>query len=230
MIRTLVVDDDFMVAEVHVGYVARLAGFAVVGRAHTGGEALRLAAGLRPQLVLLDIYLPDLSGLEVLRRLRAEVAPAVDVIAITAARDVETVRAAMHGGVSSYLIKPFSFPTFAERLERYAAQQAQLARTSSADQEQVDRLYAMVRGSTTTTPKGLSRKTLDLVAAVLKRDGGDLSAQEVADACGVSRVSVRRDLEHLEQAGRAEMMLRYGTAGRAEHRYRWVSGGPSRSR
>jgi len=86
MIRTLVVDDDFRVADLHCAYVGRVAGFSVVGRAHTGEQALQSVDRLRPDLVLLDIYLPDISGLEVLGRLREDDHPPVDVISITAAR------------------------------------------------------------------------------------------------------------------------------------------------
>lgn len=227
MIRTLVVDDDFMVADVHSGYLERLPSFQVVGRARTGEDALRLAAELRPDLVLLDVYLPDLSGIEVLRRLReleGQGGPPVDVIAVSAARDVETVRSAMRGGVSTYLVKPFSFAAFRDRMERYAAHRTQLERGGEADQEHVDRLFGILRGagSTARLPKGLSRATLELVAGALSTAGRDMSAQDVAAATGLSRVSARRYLEHLAEYGRAELRLRYGAAGRPQHRYRWT--------
>ena len=86
MIQTLVVDDDFRVAELHCAYVERVKGFAVVAKAHTGAQALDAVERLRPDLVLLDIYLPDMSGLDVLQRLREDDRP-VDVISITAARE-----------------------------------------------------------------------------------------------------------------------------------------------
>jgi response regulator of citrate/malate metabolism len=128
VIRTLVVDDDFMSASIHSSYVERLDGFTAVGEAHTGAEALELVRRLRPDLVLLDIYLPDISGLEVIRRLRQHGEHPVDVIAVTAAKDVETLRAAMQGGVAHYLVKPFLFDAFRERLERYAAVRGRLDR------------------------------------------------------------------------------------------------------
>src|ERR1700694_6069232 len=111
MIRTLVVDDDYRVADLHCAYVERVNGFEVAGRAHTGVEALLSVDQLRPDLVLLDIYLPDMSGLEVLQRLREDDHPPVDVISITAAREVDSLREAMRGGVVHYLIKPFLLPT-----------------------------------------------------------------------------------------------------------------------
>jgi response regulator of citrate/malate metabolism len=121
MIRTLVVDDDVRVADVHCAYVERVPGFVTVGKAHTGASALGEVARLRPDLLLLDFYLPDLSGLEVLRRLRDEDHPPVDVIAITAARDVENLRAAIRSGVVHYLVKPFRFAAFEEKLASYAS-------------------------------------------------------------------------------------------------------------
>ena len=85
MIGVLIVDDDFMVAKVHAGFVSALEGFEVVGTASSGAEALAEIARLQPDLVLLDVYLPDMTGLEVLRRLRAGGSP-VEVIVISAAR------------------------------------------------------------------------------------------------------------------------------------------------
>ena len=126
MIRTLVVDDDFMAASVHRSFTERVPGFEVVGEALTGADALHMVRRLRPDLVLLDIYLPDMSGLEGMRRLREPGMTPVDVISITSAKDVATLRSAMQGGVIHYLVKPFSFLTFRERLESYAALKSRL--------------------------------------------------------------------------------------------------------
>src|SRR5437588_11631579 len=167
MIRTLIVDDDFRVAALHRAYVEKVPGFSVVGEAGTGADALRLIAQAKPDLVLLDIYLPDISGLDVMRSVREAGANRVDVIAITAARDVESLRAAMHGGVVHYLIKPFRFAALKEKLESYAAMRQRLARLSEADQHAVDTLYHILRqGSNEALPKGLARPTLELVMRI----------------------------------------------------------------
>ncbi|HET9849924.1 MAG TPA: response regulator [Candidatus Dormibacteraeota bacterium] len=220
MIRTMVVDDDFRVADLHRAYVEKVPGFAVVGQAGSGAEALRMLATTHPDLLLLDIYLPDMSGLDVMRRIREAGASRVDIIAITAARDVESLRSAMHGGVVHYLIKPFRFVALQEKLQSYAAMRQRLAQLSEADQHAVDTLYHILRqGAAETLPKGLARPTLELVLRILQDGGRDLAATEVADLASLSRVTARRYLDHLVQSGRVELVMRYGSPGRPEHRY-----------
>jgi response regulator of citrate/malate metabolism len=218
----LIVDDDFMVARVHAGFVERTAGFTVVGVAHSGAEALRMAGALHPRLVLLDIYLPDLDGLTVLRRLQAEL-PEVDVMVVTAAREVETVRKALRGGVVNYLIKPFDYDALRERLESYAASRSHLAAVQRAAQSDVDLLFGKASRSKR-PPKGLSAETAQLVKRALLEASGDLSASECAARTGLSRISARRYLEHFMEAGQVEVRLQYGTAGRPERRYGWRGG------
>jgi response regulator of citrate/malate metabolism len=222
-VRTLIVDDDARVADIHKGYVERVDGFTVAGVANRGTEALRRVLEDRPDLVLLDIYLPDLDGLEVCRRLRAA-NNLVDVIAVTAARDVDTVKGAVGLGVAQYLVKPFTFATFRDKLERYAAYRKLTQQTGEADQEEIDAMLGELRTpGATPLPKGLSKETLDLVARTLKRNDTPLSAIEAAEQAGLSRVTARRYLDHLTQTRQVELELRYGGSGRPEHRYRWVA-------
>ena len=182
MIRTLVVDDDFMSASIHRTYVDRVTGFEAVGEAHSGGEALELVGRLRPDLVLLDIYLPDMSGLDVLRRLRQDEDAAVDVIAVTAAKDVTTLRAAMQGGVVHYIVKPFLFETFRDRLEGYAALKQRLERLREASQGDVDHLFSLLRvEGRPRLPKGISAPTLGLVVAAARESETEVSAVDVAE-------------------------------------------------
>ena len=221
MIEVLVVDDDFMVARIHTGFVEQTPGFTVTGTARTGAEALEQAARLQPDLVLLDVYLPDVSGLDLLPGLR-EAAPEVDVLVISAAREADTVRRALRGGIVHYLMKPFSYDDLRARLEHYQQAYAAIA-GEHADQADVDRLFNLTPTATRQSlPKGFSAETLKLVEDTLRgRDGRDLSAAEAAHLLGISRVSARRYLEHLSDRGRVEVSLRYGEVGRPERRYAW---------
>lgn len=223
MIRTCVVDDDFMSASIHRSYVERIPDFEVVGEAHSGAEALELVRRAKPHLLLLDIYLPDMSGLEVIRRLRQDESAEVDVIAVTAAKDVKTLRAAMQGGVVHYLVKPFLFETFRERLERYAALHHRLGRLREASQGDVDQLFSLLRvDGRARLPKGISAPTLALVVTAAREADAEVSAVELAERAGISRGTARRYLEYLESLGSVELTLRYGATGRPEHLYRWT--------
>ncbi|MFT2751158.1 response regulator [Clavibacter sp. Sh2088] len=243
MIRVLVVDDDVLTAEAHALYVGRLDGFDVAAVAHTGGEALRLVAEAGPEgidLVLLDMTLPDMHGLEVCRRLRAA-GRATDVVAVTAVRDQAVVRSSVTAGIVQYLIKPFTFAAFAEKMAAYVGYREGLgAGSGSTTQLQVDRALAALRSpaSDARLPKGMSAETLDLVrgiargdqAAARGADGADgasaaegVSAAEVSGALDVSRVTARRYLEYLADVGQVERVPRYGTPGRPELGYRWTS-------
>lgn len=225
-IRTLIVDDDYMSASVHRSYTERLPGFVVVGEAHTGNEALELVQRTAPDLVLLDIYLPDISGLEVMRRLRSSDTP-VDIVAVTAAKDIETLRGAMQGGVLHYLVKPFLFDTFRERMERYATLKSRLGRLREASQEDVDRLFSLLRAEGREgLPKGISSPTLGLVVEALREAPEPLTAVAVAEHSGVSRGTARRYLDYLATVGTVELTLRYGATGRPEHLYRWAATQP----
>jgi response regulator of citrate/malate metabolism len=230
VIRVLVVDDDFMVARVHSGFVERTPGFAVVATVHTGADALAAVERLRPDLVLLDLYLPDMPGFAVLQRLRSGAEDDVDVIVISAASDVESVKRALHGGVVHYLTKPFGYQDLRDRLAMYAERRRQLAALaggarSDNPQEQIDRVFtpSPVPRRTDSLPKGLTAHTAELVRAALRAAGdGGLSAAECAERTGLSRVSARRYLDHMVQTGAARVSSRYGTPGRPEHRFEWA--------
>ncbi|MET8816916.1 response regulator [Streptomyces rochei] len=220
-IGVLVVDDDFMVARVHRAFVERVEPFRVVGVAGTGEEALTAVAELRPDLVLLDLYLPDLFGLDVIPRLRAA-GHDCDVMVISAAREADAVRGAVRHGVVDYLLKPFEFEDLRVRLERYAVQRGRLLGTVVRSQADVDRVLAGAAAPVAPAlPKGMSAETAELVERTLRAAEGTLSASECAALTGVSRVSARRYLEYFHTVGRAEVSLRYGVAGRPERRYRF---------
>ncbi|MER8024129.1 response regulator [Glutamicibacter protophormiae] len=219
MIKVLVIDDDFMVAKVHSGFVNSEPGFSVVGVAYTALEALRAVKTLQPDLVLLDIHLPDMNGLDLLQHLR-EVKPELDVIVISAAREMETVRRALRGGIVHYLMKPFSREDLHDRLEHYQKTYRSLrAPDQPLDQDDVNRLFGLGGQSRKPLPKGCSVETMGLVERILRESADPISASETAEKLGTSRVSARRYLEYLAEEGIAQVSLKYGGVGRPERRY-----------
>ena len=228
MTRVVVVDDDYMVARVHSAFVERVPGCTVVGTASDGAGALRVVRELLPDVVLLDVYMPDMTGLEVLQQLRASSGPErdVDVLVVTAADDADSVRRALRGGAGGYLVKPFHAEDLRRRLEHVLALRSRLAELPDrpgTDQQQIDRLVTpgLPQEGGSQLPKGLSPETSVLVQKVLRDAGPDgLSATECAERTGLSRVSARRYLEHFSRTGAAEVSARYGGTGRPERRFR----------
>jgi response regulator of citrate/malate metabolism len=229
VIRTLVVDDDFRVSGIHCAYVARVEGFEVVGQAPNVAEALDAVRTLHPELLLLDVFLPDGSGLDVLRRLTGDAGGArPDAIMITADRDIASVRAAMKLGAVGYLVKPFGSTALAERLTAYRELQHRvdaLGPEAETDQADVDALFSAALPTTLPAipAKGHSAPTLALVRDAVRGARRDLSTAEVAERTGVSRATAQRYLSYLVREGVVRLELRYGATGRPEHRYRVAS-------
>jgi len=223
-LRVLIVEDQVTAAEVMATYVERISGFEVAGQATSGAECLAQLAKGDIDVILLDIYLPDMSGLEVLRRIRAA-GSTVDAIAVTRARDLSVVQAAVSFGAMQYLVKPFTFAAVRQKLERYQAYRAMLAENNLLlAQQEVDRLMHTLRDTAADDlPKGISSESLQAVVAALRQSGaGGLSAAEVATTSGASRVTARRYLEYLVTSGVAVRSARYRSAGRPEVEYRLV--------
>jgi len=220
MIRVLVVEDDAVAAEAHREYVERVAGFEVAGVVHSGADALRFFKREQADLVLLDFYLPDTHGLKVCRAMRAAGHP-VDVIAVTSARDLTVVRAAVSVGVVQYLLKPFTFASLRDKLERYARFRESAARSGEVTgQAEVDGMLATLRTpDQQALPKGLSGETLQAITDALSEAADGLSAAAAADLTGVSRVTARRYLEYLADNGLALRKPNYGQVGRPEVRF-----------
>lgn len=219
-IRVLVVEDDPVAADAHVMYVDRVPGFVTVGKAATGAEAGRVLERAPVDLILLDLHLPDVPGLQLARSLRAA-GHRTDVVAVTSARDLTVVRECVSLGVVQYVLKPFTFATLRDRLVRYAEFRASVGEASG--QDEVDRALATLRApGPAALPKGLSAPTLERVTLTLREADAGLTASGVAEAVGISRITARRYLEHLVDAGRAARRPQYGTVGRPELRYRWT--------
>jgi two-component system CitB family response regulator len=218
VIGVLVVDDDFRVAQVHAGFVGLVPGFRVLGQAHTAADARVKAGRLAPELIVLDVYLPDASGLDLLTELDA------DVIMATAAADGRSVRTALSRGALHYLIKPFVAQELAARLTAYARYRDQLGSRRELSQEAVDQAVRALHTTSQTSPqssKGQSLVTSRLITDTLRHAARPRSAAEIATEVGISRATAQRYLASLAQSGRVQVSLRYGTTGRPEHQYAW---------
>ncbi|EGL83220.1 response regulator receiver and unknown domain protein [Caldalkalibacillus thermarum TA2.A1] len=240
MINVFIVEDDPMVLEVNKGFLAKVDGFKLVGSARTAEEANEKLKDLPVDLVLLDYYLPDRPGVEVLTWMRQENLPA-DVIMITAARDVSTVKALFRHGVVDYLVKPFRFERFKAALEAYRQMWGKFNREKHLNQEDIDALKRVQAEQTEAVvtnlgqmPKGLSEVTLQRILAVLRNRKEPVKATDVADDLGMARVTVRRYLDFLVQEGKVDMQINYGSIGRPSHYYtlseKSGSGRPKRSK
>lgn len=227
--RVLIVEDDPMVAEVTRAYVEESGPFAVVGTARTGRDGVGMAVELAPDLVVLDIYMPDMDGLGALREIRRLELPA-DVLVVTAAQDVKTVQEVLRQGAVDYIIKPFKFERVRSTLQAYAQMRGRLSGGEVLSQEELDRLTHGLGAqpkpepppappAEQPLPKGLTDWTLRQVLLYLVNRGEPLSAAEVADGIGLSRVTVRRYLDYLVQQGRLGVKQHYAPVGRPVYRY-----------
>ncbi|WP_166975531.1 response regulator [Brevibacterium atlanticum] len=227
-----------MTAQAHADFVERVPGFEVAGICLSGHDAIERfdeldAAGTPVDIVLLDMNLTDSHGLEVAGRLNSR-GKDVDIIAITAVRHLQVIRSAISTGITQYLIKPFTFAMFREKLENQREFRRGLTGSGLlATQASVDNALSALRSvSSTRLPKGLIAETLTAVADVVRETGptgaggsaagSGVSATEVGARLDLSRVTVRRYLEHLVATKQAVKQPRHGTPGRPEYEYRWV--------
>jgi len=225
VMRVLIVEDDPMVMRLNVDYLARLEGVELVGQCESVPAALELLEREAVDLLLLDVYLRNRSGLEVLRHLRAQDRN-TDAVLITAASEIETVRAAQRLGARDYLVKPFSFERFRDAVE--ACRRAREALSRLPDQlvqGDIDRLFSQAPATDLRRPgdlpKGLTPASLAQVAqAILALDEDSFTSETLLPATGMSRVSVRKYLKHLSDAQLLEESFHYGQIGRPSFRYR----------
>ncbi|NLI13740.1 response regulator [Pelotomaculum propionicicum] len=219
-IEVLIIEDDPMVVEVNRSFVDAVPGFRVAGVARTGREAVELVKSLKPDLVLLDIYLPDIDGVAALQEIRRLDLP-TDVIAVTAAQDAKTIQNVFRYGAIDYIIKPFKFARIKAALTSYATMHNRFKHQTMMNQSEVDNI-TKGRGQQfdEEIPKRLNELTLKQIYLFLLKEGKSLSAEEVAEGVGLARVTARRYLDFLEKSGRIVLGMQYGSIGRPINRYR----------
>ncbi len=221
-IDVLIVEDDPMVVEVNRGFINAVPGFKVAGVARTGNEAIEMIKELKPDLVLLDIYLPDMNGLATLQEVRRLGLP-TDVIIVTAAQDADTIQNVFRYGAIDYIVKPFKFARLKAALNCYSTLYNKFRKQSYMNQAEIDSL-SLSKGQHIEEgiPKGLNEITLKQVYLYLLKEGNALSAEEVAEGVGLARVTARRYLDYLEKSGKVVLELQYGSVGRPVNRYRTI--------
>ncbi len=219
--KVMIIEDDIAIAQLHQKYLEQIEGYEVIGIATSRMEANIQLDILKPELLLLDVHLPDGSGLEILQELRSRNL-SCDVILITAARDVDTLQQAMRGGVVDYLLKPVMFPRLEAALKKYVAQKHQFTHANDLDQAIVDRMFRSSSSPEPTgnrLPKGIDGVTLEKIKALFTQPES-LTADEAGEKIGASRTTARRYLEYLISTGELEADLNYGTVGRPERCYK----------
>lgn len=210
--KVLVVDDDFRVAALHAGYVDEVPGFRALAPVHDARMVPRAVAEDTPDLLLLDVYLPQGSGLDLLASLD------VDAFVLSAATEVDAVRTAIRRGALGYLVKPFDPKVLASRLRAYARYRRQLDTATGLDQQAIDRAQrTLLAGEDAGTP--VATPTEQAVLAAVAAAGEPATVIQVVDAVGISRATAQRYLATLVQAGSLRLELAYGSRGRPEHRY-----------
>lgn len=225
-VKVVIAEDDQQIAEIQKRFLERIDGFELVGVAHGLDEAEDLVDILQPELVLLDVQFPTGTGLDLLRKIRATNS-SVDVILITAAKEVDTLREALHCGVFDYILKPLVFERLQEALNNYQQHLQKLQTMQRLAQRDVDTVLPRHQGaqsnaslSDTRLPKGIDSLTLDKIRVVFSQPHQPLCAEEVGETIGASRTTARRYLEYLVSTNELLAEVNYGTVGRPERRYR----------
>lgn len=217
MIKVFIVEDDPMVLDVNTGFLKKIPYFQLSGCARSGNEALTLIKKTKPDLVLLDMFLPDINGFEVLKSIRETEIP-TDVIMITAARDTKTIHEVFRLGAVDFIVKPFRFERFKAALESYEKMWKKLRDVSDLKQEDIDEMK-QIKTEEEYLPKGLSEKTMRQILLSLIEQAEPVTADSLASTLGMARVTVRRYLDYLVQKGSIQFEVKYGNVGRPSHYY-----------
>ena len=220
--NVIIVEDDPMVAQLNGQYLSQLEGVTLRGQFSNGADALAFLKDNPVGLAVMDVYMPTMSGLELLRAIRgAGIQTAV--IMITAATEMQVVEEALRLGIEDYIIKPFSYQRLQEAVQNYM-NKANLVRSSArADQAVVDQLLRNTFPSEATRElrKGLNAKTLASIEALLRENpAGPHTCESISMMSGLSKVTVRHYLNYLIEMGILRSSIDYETGGRPRVLYR----------
>jgi two-component system, CitB family, response regulator DctR len=220
-LHVILVEDDPMVREVHRQFLEKVEGFQIIGIATNGQEGVQLIKNCKPDLAIIDIFMPHINGIEMLKVLRAE-GISIDIIAITAASDIETVHSVLQNGAVDYIIKPFTFDRIKKSLENYKSYRLMLNEKKALVQNELDQFLIMNsvgERDQELLPKGLNANTLVKITEFISSKRSPVSAEEVAEMIGIARVTARRYLDYLEKEGKVKIHVQYGGVGRPVNRY-----------
>ena len=219
----MIVDDDPMVAEINRRYVELVEGFKIEAIVHSSNEAFEILDKDEIDLILLDIFMPGMNGLDLLVQLR-QAGKGTDVIVISAACDRQSIKKALQFGATDYIIKPFEFERLNSALLTYKGLANLMGEQDNLSQVELDQcMLYKEQPLATQLPKGIDRNTLTAVWEQIKLLDRELfSTEEMARYIGVSRVSMRKYLEFLRQIGVLKLDLIYGTVGRPIYKYRCI--------
>ncbi|MDY0260487.1 response regulator [Desulfovibrio sp.] len=223
MIRTIIVEDDPMVADLAAGYLERIDGFSLDHTARSAEDALDLLRACHVDLVLLDVFMPGMDGMELLRIIKSQFFH-TDVIMITAAQSSEDILKALRLGVADYIVKPFTFERFRESMLQFQEKRRLLMSPEVAiTQDILDRrifIKKPERGAG--RPKGIDAQTLETVVSVLKEQPGLFSLKDIERLAGISRISLKKYFDYLAETGRLGSSKGYGGQGRPVTLYNWL--------
>ncbi|WP_097150212.1 response regulator [Ureibacillus acetophenoni] len=220
MINVLIAEDDFRIAQIHEEYLSQIKGMNVIGKALNAKETMKLLSNQPVDLLLLDIYMPDQLGIELLSEIRGKF-PMLDVILITAAKDMEYLKKALKFGVAFYLIKPVPMEVFINTIEKYKKNRQVLNSVTEINQNVIDYFFTVENKGKQKVdfPSGIDYLTLEKVRNILKNGEGGLTADKVGEMMGASRTTARRYLEYLVSIDHAYVEQAYGVVGRPERNY-----------
>lgn len=223
MYKVLIVEDDPMVAMINEQYIAKNRDFQVVGKCRDGKSALAFLEKHCVDLLILDVYMPQMDGLATLRCIRNKNI-SVEAIMVTAANDRDSLEEALHLGIVDYLVKPFTFERFCMALEKFAVQNNALKDFDTLNQKNIDFIVDSSRKTgTESLPKGIQERTLLMIITHLNGSKERwLTGEEIAKETGLTKVTVRRYMNYLVEMGKAEGEMDYGTGGRPCMTYRMM--------